>query len=88
INYIQCQSIIVLPELSGINQGEVENWVRCEDTKQFVGEAMIEPLIQKVGEMFEYWEEQTSSDTIPMSYLAEELSKLVKSLIAVQGESA
>jgi|GEM_PF-1602465 len=88
INYIKSQSIIVLPELSGINQGEVENWVRCEDTKQFVGEAMIEPLIQKVGEMFEYWEEQTSSDTIPMSYLAEELSKLVKSLIAVQGESA
>ncbi|MEH2419720.1 MAG: hypothetical protein V7K48_01850 [Nostoc sp.] len=88
MNYIQSQSIIVLPELSGINQGEVENWVRCEDTKQFVGEAMIEPLIQKVGEMFDYWEEQTSSDTIPMSYLAEELSKLVKLLIAVQGKSS
>jgi hypothetical protein len=87
-NYIQCQSIVVLPELSGINQGEVENWVRCEDTKKFVGEAMIEPLIQKVGEMFGYWEEQTSSDTIPMSYLAKELSKLMESLIAVQTKSS
>ena len=38
--------------------------------------------------MFESWEEQTSSDTIPMSCLAEELSKLVKSLMSMQGEAA
>lgn len=87
-NNTQFQSVIVLPELSEINQGEVENWVRCEDTKQFVGEAMIERLTQEVGEMFDDWEQQTSSDTIPMSYLAEKLSKLVKSLIAVQDESS
>ncbi|MBD0388271.1 MAG: hypothetical protein ICV54_17635 [Nostoc sp. C3-bin3] len=79
-------SVIVLPELEGINKGEVENWVRSEYTKQWLGEAMIEPLIQKVGEMFESWEEQESSDKIPMHDLAEQLVELVKSLTAVQGE--
>ncbi|BAY41492.1 hypothetical protein NIES2111_58880 (plasmid) [Nostoc sp. NIES-2111] len=74
--------IIVLPELESINKAEVEHWVRSEHTRQFLGEAMIEPLIQKVRDMFDAWEEQTSSDTIPMSCLVEELSKLVKSLIA------
>ncbi|MBD2471441.1 toll/interleukin-1 receptor domain-containing protein [Nostoc sp. FACHB-145] len=88
LNHSQTVPVIVLPELEGINQAEVENWVRSEHTKQLIGEAMIEPLIQKVGEMFESWEEQTSSDTIPMSCLAEELSKLVKSLMSMQGEAA
>ncbi len=81
-------SVVVLPELEGINKGEVENWVRSEHTKQWLGEAMIEPLIQKVGEMFEFWEQQESSDTIPMHDLAEKLVELVKSLTDVESESA
>ncbi len=85
-NHFQPLSVIVLPELEGINQGEVENWVRSEDTRKLVGEAMIEPLIQRVGEMFESWEEQTYSDTIPMHDLAEKLVELVKPLL--QDESA
>ncbi|MEH2464589.1 hypothetical protein [Nostoc sp.] len=88
MNHLQPLSVIVLPELVGINKGEVENWVRSKNTKQFVGEAMIEPLIQKVGEMFESWEEQKSSDTIPMHDLAEKLVELLKSLTTVQDESA
>lgn len=75
-------SLIILPELEGINKAEVENWVRSEYTKQFVGEAMIEPLIQKVGEMF------TACDTMPMYDLAEKLDQLIKSLILDQGTSA
>ncbi|RCJ42023.1 hypothetical protein A6770_35405 [Nostoc minutum NIES-26] len=87
LSHSQPIPVVVLPELEGINKAEAENWVRSEHTKQLVGEDMIEPLIQKVGEIFEFWEEQTSSDTIPMSCLAEELSKLIKSLMSKQGES-
>lgn len=88
MNHLQPLSVIVLPELEGINKGEVENWVRSKNTKQFVGEAMIEPLIQKVGEMFESWEEQKLSDTIPMHDLAEKLVELLESVTIVQDESA
>lgn len=88
LNHFQPLSVIVLPELEGINQAEVENWVRSEYTKQLVGEAMIEPLIQQVGMMFADWEAQQSSDTIPMHDLAEKLVELLKSLTVVAGESA
>ncbi|MFN6565542.1 MAG: hypothetical protein RMY28_037870 [Nostoc sp. ChiSLP01] len=77
LSHLQPISVIVLPELEGINKTEVENWVRSEYIKQLVGEAMIEPLIQKVGEMFATWEEQKASDTIPMYDLAEKLEQLL-----------
>lgn len=79
-------SVICLPQLSGISRTHVENWARSEETKQFVGEAMIERLIDAIGEMFELWEQKTSSNLIPMDDLAENLINLLKSLVMAEGE--
>ena len=80
LNHFHPLSLTILPELQGINQGEVENWVRSEHTKQLVGEEMIEPLIHRVREMFASWEEsqKISDDTIPMYDLAQELEQLLR----------
>jgi hypothetical protein len=78
-------SVIVLPQLSGISRTHVENWARSEETKQFVGEAMIGRLIDAIGEMFDSWEEKTSSNIIPMDDLADNLINLLKSLVMVGG---
>lgn len=69
---------VVLPELSGISRIHVENWVRGEMTKEFIGEARLEQLIHSVRDMFNHWELQTSSNTIPMDDLAEGLIELLK----------
>ncbi|SRR5579883_2145670 len=73
-------SCLVLSELTDINRMHVENWVRSEQTKQFVGEVMIQKLVDEVKDIFYRWEEQTSFDTIPMDELADELTRLLKSL--------
>jgi len=73
-------SVIILPELAGISRTHVEDWARSEETKQFVGEAMIEKLIAAIRKMFYSWEEKTSSDKIPMEDLADNLANLLKSL--------
>ena len=70
----------VLSELTDINRMHVENWVRSEETKQFVGEVMIQKLVDEVKDVFYRWEKQTSLNTIPMDDLAEELTRLLKSL--------
>lgn len=69
---------VVLPKLSGISRTHVENWVRAEMTKEFIGEAKLEQLIHSVRDMFNHWESQTSSNTIPMDDLAEQLIELLK----------
>ncbi|NMG18836.1 hypothetical protein [Brasilonema bromeliae] len=73
-------SFTVLSELTNINRTHVENWVRSEETKQFVGEVMIQKLVDEVKDMFYRWEKETSSDKIPMDDLADELTRLLKSL--------
>jgi inactive STAND len=80
IQHFDRLSCTVLPKLTGVRRTHVENWVRSEETKQFMGEVMIERLIDAVRDMFDNWEEQTSFDTIPMDDLAEELTRLLKSL--------
>ena len=70
---------IVLTELSGITRTHVENWVRKEETKEFIGEAMLEKFIDSVRDMFEQWESQTSSSTMSMDELAEQLIELLRS---------
>lgn len=73
-------SCTVLSELTNINRMHVENWVRSEQTKQFVGEEMIQKLVDEVKDIFYRWEKQTSFNTIPMDDLADELTRLLKSL--------
>ncbi len=73
---------VILSELSGISRTHVENWVRAEVTKAFIGEAMLEKLMAAVGEMFEQWELQTSSSTMSMDDLAEGLIELLKPLMS------
>jgi len=74
-------SLIVLPQLSSISRTHVENWARSEETKQFVGEAMVGRLMDEIGNMFDTWEEQTASNIIPMDDLADHLMKLLNSLV-------
>lgn len=73
---------VVLPKLSGISRTDVENWVRQEETKEFIGEAMKEKLIVSVRDMFDQWELQASSSTMSMDELAEQLIELLKPLIS------
>ncbi|MDJ0704163.1 MAG: hypothetical protein QNJ46_12840 [Leptolyngbyaceae cyanobacterium MO_188.B28] len=77
---------IILPELTGISRMQVESWVRSEDTKMFVGEAMLEKLLEAVREMFDQWEAQTTSNTIPMNDVGKNLFQLLESLKVAKGE--
>jgi inactive STAND len=77
---------LVLPELTGVNRGEVEDWVRMEYTQNVIGEAMADKLIKEIRELFHKWEEQNSSNTIPMDDLADNLIKLLKSNLSGEGE--
>lgn len=75
-------SLLVLPELTGVNRGEVEDWVRMEYTQNFIGEAMADKLIKEIRELFDKWEEQNSSNIIPMDDLADRLINLLKSSLS------
>ncbi|MDF5729499.1 MAG: hypothetical protein PUP92_16175, partial [Rhizonema sp. PD38] len=77
---------LVLPELIGVNRGEVEDWVRMEYTQNVIGEVMADKLIKEIRELFHKWEEQNSSNTIPMDDLADNLIKLLKSNLLGEGE--
>ena len=77
---------IVLPMLENLTQTHVENWARSESTKNFVGEAMLEQLVDSVRDMFELWETQTASQMMSMDDVAEHLIKLLKSLSSSRGE--
>jgi hypothetical protein len=81
-----CLSGLVLPELTGVNRGEVEDWVRMEYTQNMLGEAMADQLIKEIRELFQKWEEENSSNTIPMDNLADNLIKLLKSNLSGKGE--
>jgi inactive STAND len=74
----------VLSELTDVSRMHVENWVRDEATKQFVGEAMLEKLVDAVGEMFDTWEERTSFNMMSMDDLADNLTHLLKSLTTLR----
>ncbi|MBO3457464.1 hypothetical protein G7B40_004095 [Aetokthonos hydrillicola Thurmond2011] len=69
-------SYTILSELKNINIMHVEHWVRDKETKQFVGEEKTQKLINDVTLMFNHW----GKDTIPMDDLADELTRLLKSL--------
>ncbi len=76
---------VVLPELTGIRQMDVEAWARSDETKQFAGEDMTQRLINEIREMFESWKRETSSSTIPMEDLAEKLADILKILTDERG---
>jgi hypothetical protein len=66
---------IVLPQLTGIAQSDVYNWVARDDVKKAFGEKIAEDSIMaKIDEIFQ----NHPSDTIPMRDLAQELTKLLK----------
>ncbi|WP_413176451.1 hypothetical protein [Anabaena azotica] len=76
---------VVLPKLIGVKREDVENWVRMEYTQNVIGEAMADKLIREIRDLFEKWEEQNSSNIIPMDDLAEDLIKLMKSNLSGKG---
>jgi hypothetical protein len=65
---------IVLPELTGVSQGQVEHWARSDEVKSFIGEDMIGDLIAQIEKMFQKY----PSDTIPMCDLAQLLKELLE----------
>ncbi len=77
---------LVLPELTGVNRGEAEDWVRMEYTQNVIGEAMADKLLKEIRELFHKWEEQNSLDTMPMDNLGEDLFKLLKYHLSGEGE--
>lgn len=79
---------VVLPELEGINQGEVESWARSEEVKNYWDEENIQYLIHTIEDMFEKWEKKQASNTMPMSYLAQNLSDILQGKITIKGDIA
>jgi hypothetical protein len=71
-------SVVVLSELEPIGRADVENWADCEHTKKFIGEDKIQQLKDKIGDMFDTWQRQKSSDKISMRYLADNLIKILE----------
>jgi hypothetical protein len=69
---------VVLPELDDICKVDVGIWVKS-NAKQFVGEDMTQKLDSEIREMFESWERETSSNRIPMEYLAGNLEPTFRS---------
>jgi hypothetical protein len=77
---------VVLPELDDICKVDVGIWVKS-NAKQFVGEDMTQKLDSEIREMFESWERETSSNRIPMEYLAGNLESILKALTDERGLS-
>ncbi|MBK1990657.1 hypothetical protein A0J48_024575, partial [Sphaerospermopsis aphanizomenoides BCCUSP55] len=71
-------SVVVLSELKAIGRADVENWADSEHTKKFVEEDKIQQLKDKIGDMFNKWQRQTSLNEIPMRDLADELIKILE----------
>ncbi|QMS86096.1 hypothetical protein HUN01_00235 (plasmid) [Nostoc edaphicum CCNP1411] len=79
-NFYQFDRLIctVLPELDSITRRQTEDWARDKDTRIFWGEERIEDLIIKIRDIFEQWEKEKSSNTIPMEYLARNLTEILQ----------
>ncbi|MEH2119158.1 hypothetical protein [Nostoc sp.] len=76
----------VLPELDGITRRQTEDWARDKDTKHFWGEEKIEDLMSKIRDIFEQWEKEKSSNTIPMEHLARKLTQILQNSSIVEEE--
>lgn len=66
---------VVLPKLDNITRGHVEDWVRCEETKTFAGEAVLEQLVGAVRDMFD------QDEAMPMDSVATNLTTLLKETV-------
>ncbi len=75
---------VVLPKLDDICKVDVGIWVKS-NAIQFVGEDMTQKLDSEIREMFESWERETSSNKIPMEYLAGNLESILKALTDERG---
>ena len=87
-NFSQFDGLIgtVLPELDGITRRETEDWARDKDTITFWGEERIEDLMSKIRDIFEQWEKEKSSNTIPMEHLARKLTQILQKCSIAQEE--
>ncbi|GGA38694.1 hypothetical protein [Okeania sp. KiyG1] len=77
---------VVLPELQGVSQTEVESWARSEAVKNYWDEENIQYLIHTIEDMFEKWEKKQASNTMPMSHLAQNLSDILQGKITIKGD--
>ncbi len=68
----------VLPELEGVRQEHVDDWLSIEVKKQFQDDSIIEHLDNQIKFLYTKWRKQNPSKTIPMNYLAGKLRKLLQ----------
>jgi hypothetical protein len=67
-------SVIVLPELEGINKRDAKEWAKSEDAENYVGKHEIQKLITEVIKIFN----NSKDDEISMDDLAHELKNLLQ----------
>ncbi|NEO55301.1 MAG: hypothetical protein F6K54_20845 [Okeania sp. SIO3B5] len=77
---------VVLPELQGIMQTEVESWARSKKVKKYWGKKNIQYLIHTIQDMFDNWEKEQASDTMPMSYLDQQLTNILNGKVTIKGD--
>jgi hypothetical protein len=65
---------VVLPQLVGISQSQVENWARDDYDESF---CPLEVLISEIRRFYHEHEAQTSSSLVPMEILARQLSNIL-----------
>ena len=70
--------LVVLPELEGITQKDVEDWARSKEVKHYWDEENIQDLIDRIEDMFEKWKKQQADDTMPMRELAKNLINILR----------
>jgi hypothetical protein len=70
--------VVVLPELEGITQKDVEDWARSKEVKHYWDEENIQDLIDRIEDMFEKWKKQQADDTMPMRELAKNLINILR----------
>jgi len=66
---------IILPELKGVKQEHVNDWLSIEVKKRFQN---VEDLDNQIESLYTNWSKQNKSKEIPMNYLAEKLRKLLQ----------
>ena len=78
LSYLDQIVVTVLPELEGIRQEHVEDWLSIEVKKHFQDDSIIEHLDNQINFLYTKWSQQNSSNAIPMNYLAKNLRKLLQ----------
>ena len=68
----------VLPELKGIKQVHLDNWLSEEVNDKFQDNRVTEHLKHQINFLYKTWNKKKKSKEIPMDYIAAKLGKLLE----------